>query len=100
MFCIGPPGSTNIGEAIPGVPSPLIWSIFGPAGESALRSGVAQFGALSPVENQIPQDRRNWIMGIFYGRCAMRVDILASWADRIPGGSGGALVRQFFSKGR
>lgn len=95
------PGSlwttTNIREAIPGVPTPLTWSIFGPAGENALRAGFAQIGALSPAEAAVPADTHDWIMGIFYGRCAMRVDILASWADRVPGGSGESLVRQFFS---
>jgi pyruvate,water dikinase len=89
--------TTNIREAIPGVPSPLIWSIFGPAGEAALRAGFAQIGALSSAERSVPSDRSRWVMGIFFGRSAMRVDMLAAWADRVPGGSGEALVRQFFS---
>lgn len=89
--------TTNIREAIPGVPTPLTWSIFGPAGEQALRDGFAQIGALAPKEAAIPAQRRDWVMGIFFGRTAMRIDLLAHWADRVPGGSGESLVRQFFS---
>jgi pyruvate,water dikinase len=89
--------TTNIREAIPGVPTPLTWSIFGPAGEQALRDGFAQIGALLPAEAAIPAQRRDWVMGIFFGRTAMRIDLLAHWADRVPGGSGESLVRQFFS---
>jgi phosphohistidine swiveling domain-containing protein len=88
---------TNIQEAIPGVETPMTWSYFGPGGEYALRNHFHHIGALSASEARTPADRKEWILGLFYGRCAMRVDLLGKWADRVPGTSGEALVMQFFS---
>ncbi|MFE3055774.1 PEP/pyruvate-binding domain-containing protein [Nocardia sp. NPDC059239] len=88
---------TNIQEAIPGVETPMTWSYFGEGGEYALRNHFHHIGALSASESRIPNDQKEWILGLFYGRCAMRVDLLATWADRVPGMSGEALVSQFFS---
>jgi pyruvate,water dikinase len=88
---------TNIQEAIPGVETPMTWSYFGPGGEYALRNHFHHIGALSAAEAHTPADPKQWILGLFYGRCAMRVDLLGTWADRVPGLSGEALVAQFFS---
>jgi phosphohistidine swiveling domain-containing protein len=88
---------TNIQEAIPGVATPMTWSFFGPGAEYALRNQFRSIGALSGDEAQPPADMHDWMLGVFFGRVAMRVDLLAQWADRVPGMDGEALVGQFFS---
>jgi pyruvate,water dikinase len=88
---------TNVQESIPGIATPMTWSFFGPAAEYALRNHFRSIGALSAQEAQLPADMKDWMLGVFYGRVAMRVDLLAQWADRVPGMDGEALIGQFFS---
>lgn len=88
---------TNMQEAIPGVETPLTWSVWLPVAEFVNRNHYRFVGALSRREAQVPHRTQDWIVGVFYGRAALRIDMLADWADRVPGMSGGDLISQFFS---
>jgi pyruvate,water dikinase len=88
---------TNMQEAIPGVETPLTWSIWVPTSEFVNRNHYRFVGALSRREAQVPHRTQDWILGVFYGRAALRIDLLAKWADRVPGMSGSDLIAQFFS---
>ncbi|MFF2847651.1 PEP/pyruvate-binding domain-containing protein [Streptomyces sp. NPDC058001] len=88
---------TNMAESIPGVSTPMTWSVWLPAAEFVNRSHYRFIGALSRLEAQLPHRTQDWIVGVFYGRFALRVDLLADWADRIPGMSGQDVINQFFS---
>jgi phosphohistidine swiveling domain-containing protein len=89
--------TTNLSEAIPGVPSPLNWSIFYPAGELAVRRTFHRIGVLSRREAQWPASPDERLMGIHYGRAAIRVDLICTWAERIPGTDSAAAAQAAFS---
>ncbi len=95
------PGSswttTNVGEAVPGVQTPLGWSIWGPAGEEGLRRAFHTLGALNRDETAVPTASEDRLFSAFYGRIALQLDLLCAWADRIPGTSGDAMARQIFT---
>ncbi|WP_236977374.1 PEP/pyruvate-binding domain-containing protein [Mycobacterium kiyosense] len=88
--------TTNAGEAVPGVQSPLGASIFEEHAELAFRETFKVIGALSPEEARYTPDRANRIIGFHFGRCALRVDLLCDWVDRIPGGNGEATAKDIF----
>jgi phosphohistidine swiveling domain-containing protein len=84
--------TSNFGEAMPGVMTPLGWSIWRGAAELAIREGFYQLGALSRAERGEPADPADRVIGIFRGRVAGRVDFFASMGDRIPGTSARAVA--------
>ena len=87
--------TTNVGEAMPGVMTPLSWSIWGPASERGGRGAFAAMGALKRAKAGVPDDEHELFINIFYGRVAARVDFLAEMGDRLPGTSGRAIAEQF-----
>src|ERR1700756_5124983 len=89
--------TTNVGEAVPGVQTPLGWSIWGPAGEAGLRRAFHTIGVLDQHETAVPENSEERIFSLFYGRIAMHLDLLCEWADRIPGTSGEAMATQLFT---
>jgi pyruvate,water dikinase len=89
--------TTNIAELMPGVPTPLGWSVFAPAAELAMRRAFHALGALNRAEVRYPADEEDLVISIFHGHPAMSIDFLCEVGDRMPGGSGLAIARQFFS---
>jgi pyruvate,water dikinase len=89
--------TTNVGEAVPGVQTPMGWSVWGPAGEGGLRGAFHAMGALSRHETALPADPADRLFSLFYGRVALHLDVLCAWADRIPGTSGAAMASQIFT---
>jgi rifampicin phosphotransferase len=89
--------TTNLAESIPGVPTPLGWSIWYPAGELAVRRTFNSIGALSSQEAVMPAHREDSLIGVFYGHTAIRVDLLCEWVERIPGTDSAAMAEQTFS---
>jgi pyruvate,water dikinase len=89
--------TTNVGEAVPGVQTPLGWSIWGPAGEEGLRRAFHTIGALSRSEIGVPPRPEERLFSLFFGRIALHLDLLCQWADRVPGTSGQAMATQIFS---
>jgi pyruvate,water dikinase len=85
--------TTNAAEAVPGNQSPLGASFFEEHVELAFRETFRVIGALSPEEARLTADRNDRIIGFHYGRCALRVDLLCDWVDRIPGGNGEATAK-------
>jgi pyruvate,water dikinase len=89
--------TTNVAEAVPGVPTPLGWTFWSHAGELALRRGFRALGTLSAAEATVPDADEERIFSIFFGRVAMRVDFMCQMGDRMPGTSGTAVADQIFS---
>lgn len=82
----------NIGEAIPGVQTPLSWTTWADAIEPGTRSALRAIGALSAQDARVPADPAARYLRCFYGRPAMLVDFLAKLGDRMPGTTGQATV--------
>lgn len=88
--------TTNMGEALPGVLTPLTWSICGVGLERAVRRTFVRVGAAPPSLADQPSDQRKWGLGIFHGRTAVNVQYLGRLADAMPGTSGAAMAEQWF----
>jgi pyruvate,water dikinase len=79
----------NVGEAAPGVLTPLSWSLWGTIGDRAPRDVAYRLGVFSR------RDRRTFpdIVRPFYGRIALRVEFVGTVGDRMPGVTGQEAVR-------
>jgi rifampicin phosphotransferase len=89
--------TTNVGESVPGVPTPLGWSVWSVAGEIAMRSAFHAIGALSSQDLELPDRQEDWLLGIFYGRAALSVSLVCEWSERVPGIDPVAMAEQIFS---
>lgn len=89
--------TTNVGESVPGVPTPLGWSVWSVAGELAMRSAFGAIGALSDEETKLPQRQEDWLLGIFYGRASLSVSLVCEWSERVPGTDPVSMAEQIFS---
>jgi phosphohistidine swiveling domain-containing protein len=86
----------NIGEALPGVLTPLTWDLWEVAAEGATRQAFYALGAATGQERLVPADRDQRFARAFYGRGAVQLDFLCGMGDRIPGTSGAAIAEQIF----
>src|SRR5438093_5331104 len=90
--------TTNIGEALPGVPTPMGWTLWSEKTVQGTLDGFHAIGALSRAETVLtnaPEERLVWA---FYGRGAINVELLAAIADRLPGTSGPKLAEQMLGR--
>jgi pyruvate,water dikinase len=92
--------TVNAAEALPGVSTPLNWSVFGDAVERAFRWTFVDMGVVHPAAVTVSAsvDERLW--GIFYGRAAANLDTFRRLADLTPGTSGEAVEIQIFGTAR
>jgi rifampicin phosphotransferase len=89
--------TSNIGEALPGVPTPLSWSLWDVM-EGASREAAFAIGALTRAERRTPAAIEERFIRIFYGRPAVLVEYLVLMGDRLPGTSGEASARGIFGR--
>ncbi len=88
--------TVNAAEALPGVITPLTWSLYAPVAETSIRTAFAELGVLRRDEIGWPDDPDQRFIGVFRGRCAINLDQFRAMADRSPGQSGDAVEREFF----
>ena len=81
----------NIGEAIPGVPTPLTWSIWRPAMEHGFWWSQVQLGVAARREHG-----RSPITTLALGRPAISVDVTVEQVARLPGYDADAFAEQYF----
>jgi pyruvate,water dikinase len=77
--------TTNIGEAMPDVLSPMCWSFWGPNMEAGARLAYYDFGLLPKADLGVPDDPNELLVAYFFGRPAMNLDLLRGLFDPIPG---------------
>ena len=85
--------TTNISEALPGVVSPLGWSLWGDATDYCMRVPFHAMGAMPSSGLFVAENPENRVCSIFFGRIALRVDFFCEMGDLIPGASGEAVAR-------
>ncbi len=88
----------NMGEAAPGVLSPLGWSLWGHIGEISAREALFQAGALTAAERRLPTEISDRVVRVFCGRMAMQVQFLATVGNRMPGTSGEQVAAGIFGR--
>lgn len=88
--------SGNLAEALPGVPTPLGWSLWARAADLAARAPFHAMGALRDDEFRYPVRSEDRVVNLFYGRIAVRVDFFCRTGDLVPGATGEAIARDAF----
>jgi phosphohistidine swiveling domain-containing protein len=78
----------NVGEALPGVVTPLSWTIWSDTGDLMIRDTMYALGVFSRAERLQPARLDDRLIQPFYGRIALRIEWLASVGDRMPGATG------------
>ncbi|MHB8694451.1 MAG: PEP-utilizing enzyme [Solirubrobacteraceae bacterium] len=86
----------NVGEAFPGVQTPLSWTVVAPAIEYGAREAAYAIGAFSAAERAVPAHCADRIVRIFRGRVAANVEYVTVVGDRLPGTSGQEVARSIF----
>jgi pyruvate,water dikinase len=89
--------TSNVGEALPGVPTPLGWSVWA-TGQQSLLNGFYAIGAITRRERPLSPRIDDQFLVPFYGRGAMNIEHLAGLADRMPGTSGPAIAEQILGR--
>jgi phosphohistidine swiveling domain-containing protein len=90
----------NFSEAIQGVQTPLSWTFWQFAMETAVRRGFGELGVLTRAEippPAIPDDR---ISAAFYGLPAGNLNTFHRIGQRMPGTDGDTVVQQMFGEPR
>ncbi|GAA0631012.1 hypothetical protein GCM10009547_38570 [Sporichthya brevicatena] len=64
----------QVGEAVPGVLTPLTWSLWRRGGEAGLRAALVATGALERRRAGVPRRERDRVLGVFHGRLAVNAD--------------------------
>ncbi|MBA0126729.1 pyruvate, water dikinase [Haloechinothrix sp. YIM 98757] len=82
----------NIGEGLPGVLTPLGYSLWKESVDHAARKSAWSVGALSRKEVTRPPDDR-LLVRPFFGRAAMQAEFYALLGDRMPGTTGEESVK-------
>lgn len=88
--------TVNVSEALPGVATPMGWSVWGPALDGGVRGTFAAFGVLTPHEAAGPHGEHDRLISIFYGRAALRADFMLEMGERLPGTSGADVATALF----
>jgi len=73
----------NVGEAFPGVVTPLHYDFVVRAGELGIRGAYAERGALTEAEAAESDVADERVMAVFKGRLAVNVDTMCAFGDRV-----------------
>jgi pyruvate,water dikinase len=84
--------TVNASEAVPGVQTPLSWTLWANGSEASTRWAGYAVGAMTAAERELPGDVNDRFVRVFYGRIAIQCEVLALLGDRMPGTSGPAAV--------
>jgi pyruvate,water dikinase len=90
--------TSNFGEAIQGVQTPLEWTFWHQLIERSARRGFARLGILPRRLTGVPADPDQYLCGIFHGRVAGNVTAWRDIGDAVPGANGDDLVRRMFGE--
>lgn len=90
--------TTNVGEALPGVATPLGWSLWGPAVDLGVRDCFARMGALAREDVRVQADPNDAVAAVFYGRAALNVNFFCEMGGLLPGTGPDAIARQLLGE--
>lgn len=90
--------TTNLVEALPGVASPLGWSIWSKGSDLGIRDCFVRLGALPRSEVRIDPDPNKRTTGIFYGRAALNVNFFCEMGGLLPGSGPDAIAKQLLGE--
>jgi pyruvate,water dikinase len=85
--------TANVGEAMPGVQTPLSWTVWQHKLDHGMREAGYAMGILDAAERV---DVLAPIVDVFFGRTAVKVNFFTLFGDRAPGTSGAELAKTYF----
>ena len=88
--------TANLGEAMPGVATPLSVTVWGDSVDKGLLAAAVSLGAIAPREAREIGPPAIRVTRLFHGRAAVKADVLALIGDRMPGTTGEEVVRTYF----
>lgn len=86
----------NVGEAAPGVLSPLGATVWSVVGDAAPREVAYRIGVYNRAERTPAAAARDRVATVFFGKFAMKIEFMASVGDRLPGTTGRDTVESLF----
>ncbi|PQP22586.1 PEP/pyruvate-binding domain-containing protein [Rhodococcus opacus] len=84
--------TSNLGEAMPGVLTPLNWTLWHRTLEKAALKAAFRIGVLSRAESEFTDDADRHYFRVFYGRPTIQVEYMGTMGDRMPGTSSEDIV--------
>jgi len=90
--------TTNLGEAVPGIITPLGTALWGGAAHRAAWRTAYQVGVISGTELRRPLDPALPVLRMFFGRVSMNLDYIALYGDRMPGVTGPETMVSMFGQ--
>jgi pyruvate,water dikinase len=90
--------TTNVGEAMPGIATPLGWSLWGPAVDLGVRDCFSRLGALPRSEVRVQSDPNDAVAAVFFGRAALNVNFFCEMGGLLPGSGPDAIARQLLGE--
>jgi phosphohistidine swiveling domain-containing protein len=90
--------TANVGEAMPGVATPLGWSLWGPAVDLGVKDCFARMGALPRDQVRLAADPNDAVTAVFYGRAALNVNFFCEMGGLLPGSGPDAIARQLLGE--
>jgi len=86
--------TVNTAEALPGVPSPLGWTLGNHPLERAMRGAFCDIGCLAPSAVRVADRVDDRYSAIFFGRFTANIDQMRAMGDLMPGTSADAIEEQ------
>ena len=77
--------TVNTAEALPGVPTPLCWTLWSHQLERAMRGAFFDIGCLPRSAVHLPDRVDDRYSGIFFGRFSANIDRMRDIGDVMPG---------------
>lgn len=88
--------TANVDEGLPGIVTPITWSMYFPPTESTMRDCWVDMGVMPRRLRSVPDDVDGRFLSVAYGHAIANVDNMGQMAARIPGGSAAAMEEQLF----
>jgi phosphohistidine swiveling domain-containing protein len=86
--------TVNTAEALPGVPTPLCWTLWNHNLERAMRGAFSDIGCLPTSAIRVAERVDDRYSAIFFGRFTANIDQMRAMGDLMPGTSADAIEEQ------
>lgn len=88
--------TANVDEGLPGIVTPLTWSLYFPPTETTMRDCWVDLGVMPESERPVPEDIDGRFISVAFGHAIANVDLMGQMAARVPGGSAALMEDQLF----
>ena len=90
--------TSNMAEAMPGIQTPLSWTLHSRVADRSGREGFFSIGAFTRSERVPPLRERDRNVRAFRGRAAVKLEFVTTIGDRMPGTTGEQVAENVFGQ--